>query len=71
MKFVTIKSSHYEADLLPLKALLESEGITCFLKNQHTTSIMSHMANFQVELQVAEADLEEVMKIMDSEGESA
>lgn len=71
MKLVTIKSSHYEADLLPLKGLLESEGIVCFLKNQHTTSIMSHMVNFQVELQVAESDLEKVAEIMNSTGESA
>ncbi|NVK83660.1 MAG: DUF2007 domain-containing protein [Cytophagia bacterium] len=71
MKFVTIKSSHNEVDLLPLKGLLESEGITCFLKNQFTNQIMSHMATFQVELQVADSDLEKVAEIMNSTGESA
>ena len=65
MKFVTIKSSHYEIDLQPMKGLLESEGITCYLKNQYTTQVMSHMANFQVELQVAASDLERVNRIID------
>lgn len=64
MKFVTIKSSHYEIDLQPLKGLLESEGIPCYLKNQFTTQVMSHMANFQVELQVAESDLERVNELL-------
>lgn len=71
MKLVTIKSSHNEVDLHPLKGLLESEGIVCFLKNQFTTQVMSHMANFQVELQVPESDLEKVAEIMNSTGESA
>lgn len=71
MKLITVKSSHYEADLLPLKGLLESEGIYCFLKNQFTSSIMSHMANFQVELQVPESELEKVIEIMNAESESA
>lgn len=64
MKFVTIKSSHYEIDLHPLKGLLESEGITCYLKNQYTTQVMSHMANFQVELQVGASDLERVNELL-------
>ena len=66
MKFITIKSSHYEAELYALQGLLESEGITCFLKNQHTTSIMSHMVNFQVELQVLDSDYEKAIEVMNS-----
>lgn len=64
MGFVTIKESHIESDLLVLKSVLESEGIKCFLKNQYTTGIMSHMATFVVELQVHESDLEIAQNII-------
>ncbi len=64
MGFITIKESNIESDLLVLKSILESEGIKCFLKNQYTTGIMSHMATFVVELQVHESDLEKAQYIM-------
>ncbi len=64
MGFVTIKESRMESDLLVLKSLLESEGIKCFLKNQYTTGIMTHMATFVVELQVHESDLEKARELM-------
>ena len=64
MSWVTIKSSHYETDLLPLKSRLEAEGIECFLRNEHTTQVMSHMATFVTELQVAEEDMGKVTEIM-------
>ena len=66
MKFITIKSSHVESDLYVLQSKLESEGIKCFLKNQFTAQIMSHMATFMVELQVAESDLDRVQQILDT-----
>lgn len=64
MSLITIKESHYTNDLLVLKSILEAEGIPCFLKNENTTSIMSHMATFVTELQVDERDLERAVKIM-------
>lgn len=64
MSLITIKESHVEADLLVLKSILESEGIKCYLKNEFTTQIMSHMATFTVELQVSTKDLERVRKIL-------
>jgi hypothetical protein len=64
MGLVTIKKSHYESELLVLKSKLESEGIQCFLRNEFTTQIMNYMANFEVELQVSELDLERVHKIL-------
>ena len=64
MGLVTIKSSHYESDLLILKSRLESEGITCFMRNEFTTQIMNHMATFEVELQVSESDIERVKEIL-------
>ena len=64
MKFVTIKESHSESDLLVLKSKLESEGISCFLKNEFTTQIMNHMATFTVELQVPDSEVERAMEII-------
>ena len=64
MDFVTIRSSHNEADLLVLKSRLEAEGIMCFMKNQYTTQIMSHMSTFEVELQVAENNADRALEII-------
>jgi len=64
MDFVTIKESHLESDLLVLKSILESEGIRCYLKNEFSTQIMSHMPTFMVELQVSTSDLERVQEIL-------
>ncbi len=65
MSFITIKSSHNVSDLIVLKSRLESEGIPCFIKNENTTAIMSHMATFVAELQVDEKDLERVREILE------
>jgi hypothetical protein len=65
MKLITIKESHEVTDLLVLKSRLESEGIQCFLKNEYSTQVMSHMATFTVELQVTSPDLEKALKIME------
>jgi len=64
MNLITIKESHDVTDLLVLKSRLESEGIKCYLKNEFTTQIMSHMATFVAELQVSESDLEKVKEIL-------
>ena len=64
MSLITIKESHVESDLLVLKSILESEGIKCYLKNEFTTQIMSHMATFVVELQVSTSDLDRVKEIL-------
>lgn len=64
MEFITIKSSHYESDLVVLKSKLESEGIQCFMRNELTTLVMSHMATFETELQVRAKDLDKARQIM-------
>jgi hypothetical protein len=64
VEFITVKTSHQETDLLVLKSRLEAEGIKCFLKNQFTAQIMSHMATFMVELQVHKSDLDRVREIL-------
>lgn len=69
MKFVTVKESHYLADLTVLKSRLESEGIECRLKNELTTQVMNHIPSFMVELQVPESDVERVREILIETGE--
>jgi transposase-like protein len=69
MKFITVKESHYLADLSVLKSRLESEGIKCRLKNELTTQILNHIPSFLVELQVPESDLERVREILVGTGE--
>ena len=66
LTLITIKESHAVTDMLVLKSMLEAEGITCYLKNENITQIMSHMPNFMVELQVYSSDLESAKKIMKS-----
>ena len=64
MNFVTVKESHYLADLSVLKSRLESEGIECRLKNELTTQVMNHIPSFTVELQVPESEVEHVREIL-------
>lgn len=64
MNLITIKESHAVSDLLVLKSRLESDGIKCYLKNEFTTQIMSHMATFVAELQVSSSDIERVQEIL-------
>lgn len=66
MSLVTIKKSPHESELLVLKSKLESEGIRCYMRNEYTTQILSHMVNFEVELQVSDTDMEQVIEIMDA-----
>jgi hypothetical protein len=69
MRYITIKESHYQTDLLVLKSRLESEGIQCLLKNELTTQILNHIPSFLVELQVPDIDLKRVREIMFEMGE--
>lgn len=49
-----------ESELLILRSKLESEGIKCYMRNEFTTQIISHLPSFEVELQVSGLDLERV-----------
>lgn len=67
MSLVTIKSSHYESDLLVLKSKLEAAGIPCFLKNEFSTQVMSHIPAFEVELQILDTDVDKVQRYIPKE----
>lgn len=69
MKFVTIKESHYQTDLVVLKSRLESEGIECCFKNELTTQVLNYIPSFLVELQVPEEDVPRVKEIMTETGD--
>lgn len=69
MKFVTVKESHYQNDLVVLKSRLESEGIYCRFKNELTSQVFNHIPSFLVELQVAEEDVPRVKEILIETGE--
>lgn len=71
MNFVTVKESHYLADLSVLKSRVESEGIECRLKNELTTQVMNHIPSFTVELQVPESEVERVREILIEIGDLA
>jgi hypothetical protein len=70
MKFITIKESHYQNELIVLKSRLESEGIECRLKNELTTQIFTHIPSFLVELQVPEDKVDLARNIMIEAGET-
>jgi len=69
MKFVTIKESHYQSDLVVLKSRLESEGIECRYKNELTAQVLNYIPSFLVELQVPEKDVPRVKEILIESGE--
>jgi hypothetical protein len=69
MKFITIKESHYQSELVVLKSRLESEGIICRFKNELTTQVLNHIPSFLVELQVPEVDLPRVTEVLIETGE--
>ena len=64
MKYITVKESHYQTDLVVLKSRLESEGIECRFKNELTTQVLNHIPSFLVELQVSENDFKRAEEIM-------
>ena len=69
MNLVTIKSSHYQNDLVVLKSRLESEGIECWYKNELTAQVLNYLPSFLVELQVCDKDMPQVQEILIEVGE--
>lgn len=68
MEFITLKTSHYASDLAVLQSRLESDGIRCYLKNEFSAQVLSHLPNALVELQVAKDNWEKVQKLVEEEG---
>jgi len=64
MSLITIKKSHLDLDIQFIKSKLESEGISCFIKNEFSSQVMSHLSSFEAELQVSSSDLKRALEIL-------
>ncbi len=69
MKLITIKSSHYPADLQVLKSRLASEGIESIIDGELNSQVLSHIPSMEAELKVYESDIERVKAILEEVGE--
>jgi hypothetical protein len=69
MKYVTVKESHYQTELVVLKSRLESEGIECRFKNELTSQVLNYIPSFLVELQVPEENVPRVKEVMTETGD--
>ncbi len=69
MNYITIKASHYAADLQVLKSRLESEGIECILNGELTSQVLAHIPTMQAELKIRNSDFERVKAILVETGE--
>ncbi|MDI1234630.1 MAG: DUF2007 domain-containing protein [bacterium] len=65
-QFVTIKTFTYAYELAVLKGRLESEGISCFIKNENFSQIASIYSNAigGIQLQVRENDIPIAIEIL-------
>ena len=65
-QFVTVKTFTYVTEASVLKAKLESEGINCFLKNEHLLSTQQFLSNAigGLDVQVLESDLPRALNVL-------
>ena len=64
MNPITIKESRTATDLVVLKSKLESEGISCFMKDELSTQVLNYLQLNTVKLQVDKKDVEKALQIM-------
>ena len=65
-KIVEIARFTYPADAQPLMALLRSEGIECYLRNELSSQIMAGYVDVGgARVEILESDVPRAMKIMD------
>jgi Putative prokaryotic signal transducing protein len=65
-RFVTIATYNYAYETIIPKAILESEGILCFVRDEHTMYIQPFFSSTGggIKLQVASEDAEDALKII-------
>lgn len=64
-KMVEIARFTYPSEAGPLMALLESEGIDCYLRNELTSQLMAGYADVGgARVEILEKDLERALKVM-------
>ena len=68
-KIVEIARFTYPADAQPLMALLRSEGIECYLRNELSSQIMAGYVDVGgARVEILESDVPRAMKIMEAGG---
>lgn len=67
-RMVEIARFQYPADAQVLMALLKSEGIECYLRNELSTQILSHIDVGGARLEILESDVLRAMEIMKAGG---
>lgn len=70
MSLVTIKSYLTYPEASAMKMLLESEGISCHLKDENSVVLLPHLANAMagIKLQVYEQDMDKAVAILKEAG---
>jgi hypothetical protein len=68
----TVATFHTEIEMIPIKAALENEGITCIIKDEYVTQMreFSYAGNSGIKLQVGENDLAKALLILKDLGHS-
>jgi len=69
-KFVTVLTAMYGSEIAVIRGRLESEGITCFAKDELTVQVNPFYSNAigGVKLQVRESDLNRAIEILKETG---
>lgn len=68
----TIATFHTEIEMVPIKAELESHGITCIIKDEYVTQLreFSYAGNSGIKLQVSDSDVAKSLLILKEMGHS-
>ena len=69
-KFVTVLTATYGSEIAVIRGRLESEGITCFVKDELTVQVNPFYSNAigGVKLQVPESELNQAIEILKETG---
>ncbi|MCD7978366.1 MAG: DUF2007 domain-containing protein [Tannerellaceae bacterium] len=67
-RMVEIARFQYPADAQVLIALLKSEGIECYLRNELSTQILSHIDVGGARVEILESDVPRAMELMKEGG---
>ena len=69
-KFITVLTVTYAYEIAIIRGRLESEGITCFVKDEFTVQVQPFYSNAigGVKLQVRESDLNQAIEILKETG---
>ncbi len=67
-KMVEIARFHFPADAQTLVALLRSEGIDCYIRNEITAQVLSYIDTGGARVEILESDVPHALEIMKAGG---